>query len=366
MTPNLTELAQSSADDPSPSSGGGDFEEFERFDVSGLPFTKLHPTVAFGGTAQVLRFFPEYDRDAEEYTGQGDAGLIVDDPFIAEPALGEQRVAVRDNAEKPKGDEVKIVNLDDEATKVMPGEVGVEFDSRSFYSELFDDWPGEDEIQTLLEDDDVSGTRAVVKIPGGGSAEEVIRTLDVHGRGGFGVERDQSGDLVLNDNGYPILNDGLIEYHPDWSSNTDDEDVPDPEFGPASTELRPDAEETRVVFLLQRASDVDPDYDGRGYSWTIFAELDEDRRQEIAENRAEVYNESDQTDDERTADDYLTTVETVSGDEFEAVPIQPTDEFERSEAIKRHVGTYTQWHWPDEEELTEAREEAGFDLDDFE
>lgn len=355
MTPSLTELATSSANDPQPSSGGN-FDEYEPYDVSDHPFVKRHPTTAIGGTAVALRYFPDQDEPDRGY-----AGLVVKDPFLGE-AGGRTRVAVRDDDERSKGDDIKIVDLDDKATKAMPGNVGVEFDSRSFYSETFEEWPDNETIQDLLNDDDIIGDEPVLKLTGG-SGRSAIRTLDVHGRGNFGVVKE-NGDPVLNDNGYPILNDSLIETHSDWY-DSDVDDAPRPRFGPAQTELRPDVEETRVLVLLNRQADIMEDYDGDAYWETVFAELDDERRQELAETYAENFNNGTGDDEpDKTADDYLTTVD-IDGEEVEMVKLQPTADFERSEAIKRDQNTWCEWGYPSREELNELREENGFDpLDD--
>lgn len=245
---SITKIGKDAA---SESQSGQSGDDYERFDVSGLSFVKTHPTTAVGGTPVALRYFPG-DPD-EDMLDRGFAGLVLDDPFIVTDDEDLSGSAIFANS-KDKGDDFKVVNLDDSDTEQIEG-AGVDFSGNLYYGDLAEEF-GED--------------RVVLKLTGN-AGRSATCTLDVHGKGGAGVVRDDSGTPELNDNGYPFYNGALIEYAPD----NDEDNYTPPRFA-RDTQLRPDVEGKQVAFMVQRLAEIDEEYDGSSYWSTVTVRDDED------------------------------------------------------------------------------------------
>ena len=276
--------------------GSGDADsEYERMDVSGLTYAKMHPTAAVGGTPVALRYFPG-DPDNEGYD-RGFAGLILDDPFLVEDEGLEGSAIFA--SEDDKGDDYKVVNLDDSETKHLDG-TGVDFDGNVFYG---------DKVDEFQED------RIVLKLTGN-AGRSATCALDVHGKGSAGVKRNDDGSIFLNENGYPEYNGALIEHYPD----NDDDTYVRPRFA-RDTQLRPDVEGKQTAVMIQRLSEIDEDYDGGAYWSTVMSREDED-------------------------------------DEW--AELAPTTEFDPDTALVRET-KWLEWGYPDEDELEEIRAEQNDD-----
>lgn len=325
MTPSITDLgAQAAEESQASSSNDSDESEYERFDTRGLAYAKQHPTTAVMGEAVALRYYPDWDNDEPD---RGYFGLVLDDPSIITDDTGLDATAVFQSTEDA-GDDYKVVNVDDEATKVLDGS-GVDFNGNLFYGEQADGF------------DD---SRIVLKATGS-SGQSVASTLDKKGGLGARVERDEDGQVVLHDGGFPQHNGGLTEYHPDGR------DGARPRTAVHDTELRPDVEGRDVVVMIQRLSDIDADYDGDAYWATVLANVDDDRADELSQQ----YAANSETDA-----DPADFIEEIDGEQFLA--LEPTSEFERSEDLMRAVGTRIQWNRPDLQEMNERRVEEGFDV----
>lgn len=320
--PSITDLGRDSAQESQEnSSSGGDDNEYERYDVSGDAFAKQHPTTAVRGEAAVLRYFPDWSGDQPD---RGYFGLVLDDPTVMTDDEGLDGTTIFQSTED-SGDDYKIVNENDSETNIL--DTGVDFSGNLFYGEATDEF-----------DDD----RIVLKATGS-AGKSVASTLDVKGGVGARVERNDEGEVVLHDGGFPQHNGGLTEYHPDGR------DGERPRTAVHDTELRPDVEGRDVIIMIQRLSEIDPDYDGSAYWSTVLANVSDERQDELTEQYAE--------DSEKEPEDFTTE---IGGDEF--VQLEPTDEFERSEEIMRAAGTRVQWNRPDLEEMNRRRVEEGFDV----
>jgi hypothetical protein len=330
----ITDIGASAAQESQSDNGSDNYNndeyDYERFDLNGCAFGKAHPTTAVRGTAVALRkLFDENDPD------RADVATILDDPEIvtSEETL-EGSVVVQSEEE---GDQFKVVNTDDDQTKVLEG-MGIDFAGNTFYGDVETDFGDMDRLALKR---------------GGGAGRRIARTLDVAGARAAEalIERDEDGtitDMELDDDGFPAHNGGYVEY-----DNTGDE-LPRQSRDP---ELRDDVEGREIVIMIQRLAEIDPDYDGPSYWATVFANLDDERAAEVTGAYAE---ESDGKEPE----DFVTelTISDGSSDSrsVEFVRLKPTDEFEPDEDLLRDTG-YISWRRPDIETLNEAREAEGFD-----
>ena len=319
----ITDVGANAAQSTTDSSTDGDRSEWEPTDVAGMAFAKQHPTTAVMGTAQTLRYFPDWDNDAPD---RGYFGLIIEDPSVYTDDEDLADSAVFQAPDDQSGDDYKIVNLDDEQTKHLEGS-GVDFAGTLFYGE-----------QTSAIDDD----QIVLKVTGS-SGMSVASTLDVKGGTGarsIGSREDEA--VELHGGGFPAHNGGLVEYHPDGRNEGGER----PRVS-RHTDLRPDVEGRDVVVMIQRLAEIDPDYDGPAYWATVFADLDADRQSELAESYA------DGTD--KSPDDFITQI-----DDRAFTQLEPTTDFEPDPDLVEATG-YIQWRRADLDELNEARAEAGLD-----
>lgn len=321
--PSITDLGQTAAQESqqNSSSNGSDDNEYERYDVSGDAFAKQHPTTAVRGEAAVLRYFPDWNSDQPD---RGYFGLVLDNPSVVTDDEGLDGSTIFQSTED-SGDDYKVVNESDDETNIL--DTGVDFSGNLFYGEQTDEF-----------DDD----RVVLKATGS-AGKSVASTLDVRGAEGARVERDEDGEVVLHDGGFPQHNGGLTEYHPEGR------DGERPRTAVHDTELRPDVEGREVVVMIQRLADIQPDYDGSAYWATVLADVEDDRQDELTERYA--------SDSEKSAEDFVTEIDGV-----EFIQLEPTAEFERSEEIMRAAGTRVQWNRPDLEEMNRRRVEEGFDV----
>lgn len=325
----ITDVGADAAHESSTRQSGGsdDYEsEYERFDVTGLAFGKQHPTTAVRGEATVLRYFPDWDNDEPD---RGYFGIVIEDPSVVTDDEALDGTVVFESTEDT-GDDFKVVNTDDGETKVIEGS-GVDFAGNLFYGEQVDDLD----------------TDTLVLKATGSSGRSIASTLDVKGAGNahsVGAFNDE--DIELHDGGFPQHSGHLVEYHPDGRDGERPRIARD-------TELRPDVEGRDIVVMIQRLRDIQEDYDGPAYWATVFADVEDDRQDELAEYYAGRYNSTH--DDEREADDFI---HEVDGEEM--VRLQPTDEFEPDADLLRDTG-YIQWNRVDDDVMNEARVEAGFD-----
>jgi hypothetical protein len=323
----ITDIGAEAAEESQTSSGNdedGEQYDYERFDLNGVSFGKQHPTTAVRGEAVALRsLYDENDPD------RADVAVILDNASIvtSEETL-EGSVVVQSEEE---GDQFKVVNTDDDQTKVLEG-MGIDFAGNTFYGDVEDGFDGMDRIALKR---------------GGGAGRRITKTLDVNGATAAEaeIERDEDGnitDMTLDDDGFPAHNGGYVEY-----DNSGDE-LPRQSRDP---ELREDVEGREVVVMIQRLAEIDPDYDGPSYWATVFANLSEERTTEVTEAYAE--------DSDKSPEDFVTE---LGGTEF--VKLSPTDEYSPSEALLGETG-YIQWNGfdrDDEDEvlaLNEARIEGG-------
>ncbi len=222
-----------------------DMEEYAPYDVEGDAWGRSHPTTAVAGTAVALRKWEPQDGDVY-------GGLVLEDPYVITDDADTEGTTIVESSED-SGDDFKVVNEDDEATELLEN-VGVDFDGSLFKGEPTDDFD--------LDDDQ----NLVLKV-GGSTMRQVLRRLDVSGDQAAGVQTDEDGEYVLSDNGYPIQNEGLIEY------NDDSDEF---EYNIArNPEIRPDVEGEEVAVMIQRKKDVYDDYDGRAYFTTVLVENDD-------------------------------------------------------------------------------------------
>lgn len=386
----ITDLGAESAQESQANSSDGDQYEsdYERYQfLDGDAFGMQHPTTAIRGTVIATRkLYDENDPD------RADIAIMLDDPSLvtSEAALSGGIVVESDD----ESDDFKVVDTSDRATAILgPGgkfdhfaidgdtvqvfestEVLVDADT----GELIEGEPDEEtETETeerVVTDDgdpvvdkefdvsdamgiDFSGNTFYGSIAtdfesdrialkrGGGAGRSITTTLDVKGATSARTVEDDDGNIVLHDGGFPQHNGGLVEYHPDGRDGERPRWARDPE-------LRPDVDGNEVVIMIQRLDEVDPDYNGNAYWATVFANLDDDRMQELAEQYAD-------ESDGKSADDFLTDLD---GDTF--LKLQPTDEFEPMDDLLRDTG-YIAWNRPSTEAVNEARVANGFEEYDF-
>lgn len=331
----ITDIGAEAAQESQEDNDNGEYEsDYERFDLDGVNFGKQHPATAVRGEAVALRKL--YDEDDPD---RADVAVIMSDPSVvtSEEALAETRVVNSDE----EGDQFKIVNLSDEQTAALgpggkiedPSDIeeagdlmGVDFAGNTFYGDVDTEF-------------DTDGQIALKR--GGGAGRSITSVLDVKGGQSARTVEDDDGDPVLHDGGFPQHNGGLVEYHPDGRDGERPRYARDPQ-------IRDDVDGQDIVVMIQRLSNVDPDYEGMAYWATVFANLPDERMQELAEQYA---SESE----DKEAGDFIAELD---GDEF--VRLKPTNEFEPMGDMLRDTG-YIAWNRPDLDTLNEAREAEGFD-----
>lgn len=323
----ITDIGAAAAEESQNSSGDGENGEqydYDRFDFDGCSFGKQHPTTAVRGEVVALRkLYDENDPD------RADVAVILDNPsIVTDDETLEGSVVVQSEEE---GDQFKVVDTDDDQTKVLEG-MGIDFAGNTFYGDVEDDFGYMDRIALKR---------------GGGAGRRISSTLDVAGdrAAEAQIERDENGnitDMTLDDDGFPAHNGGYIEY-----DNSGDE-LPRQSRDP---EIRDDVDWQEVVIMIQRLAEIDPDYDGAAYWATVFANLSEERTTEVTEAYAE--------DSDKEASDFVTELD---GTEF--VRLSPTSEFEPSDDLLGETG-WISWNGIDRSSteevlaLNEARVEGG-------
>lgn len=336
MTPSLADLARDGPEQAAQQSGNGG-TDYERYETSAETiWSKQFPTTAVVGTATHLTFQPDFEQNEEgnwvpDYHPESpEFGVVLEDPDVytdEEDFEGTVIVA----GESETGDDYRFYNEDDDQTEVDDSRVI--FGSNSIFNGEVVDEISEDEL--LLK-------------ATGSSGRSVVSTLDVHGAGtAHSVGAFEGEDVELHDGGFPRHNGSLFEHFPD----NDDDDYTPPRVS-RDPELRPDVEGRKVVVMLHRYSELDPDSDSNAYWATIFAAVDDDRREELSEQYAEQI-------DDAEPEDFVTEL-----DGEPMLKLQPTTEFDPTRGNIIENG-YIEWNRLDPEEINEAREEAGLDPYDF-
>lgn len=326
---SLSDIGKEAASASSDNDGGSgsDVSDYERIDLSNMDFVKPHPgTTAIAGTASTLRYVPPAPDDNGQYddNDRGWAGVVFDNPRVPEDDDYDS-VAVFKST-KEVGDDYKVVNKDHDSVDVYDAGVSV---SSMFESDEIDEFDTDEIILKL-------STSA---------GRSAIRTLDVRGLANADMERDENGDIVLNENGYPETNGGLIETHPD----NDDDNYTQPRYA-RDPQLRPDVEGRDVVIIIQHLAEIDEDYSGNAHWATVLADLEEDRMEELSEQ----YAESDYFD----SDDPESFIHDINGTDM--IRLTPTMDYEPDENLVRGTQFY-EWRWIPEDELETIRDEQGFD-----
>ena len=324
---SLSEISQEAVDatpDEDDDGGSGtDIPDYERADITDTAFVKPHPGMtAIGGTVTGLRYFapaPEEDRKFDD-NDRGWAGVILEDPFI--PSDAENVSIFKSTTET--GDDYKVVNVEDESVDVYDAGVSVGSMFESDQVEEFDD----DKI--ILKTSTSAG-------------RSIIRTLDVRGLANARMDRDDDGQVILNDAGYPEMNNALIETHPD----NDDDNYTQPRYA-RHPQLRPDVEGEEITIILEHLSDVQEDYDGNAHWATVMASLDDDSTEELSNQYAD-----DPYLDPEEASDFINEV-----DGTEMLRLAPTMDFAPDTNLLRAT-QYLEWHWLPEDELEALQEEQG-------
>lgn len=323
---SLTEIGREAADATSESGGGTTNEDYERIDVSGMDFIKMHPgPTAIKGVAKGLRYLPPAPDENSEYddNDRGSAGLVLGAPTIPDDDDIDD-VGVFKASDGQTGDDFKVVNVEDDSIDTY--EVGISVGTM-FESEEVDDFGIDEGILTL-------STSA---------GRSAVRTLDVRGLANADVLRNDDGEPDIQDNGYPTTNDALIETHPD----NDNDSYTQPRYA-RDPQIRPDVEGEEIIILLQRLSEVDEDYDGNSHWVTVLANLDDDRQQELAEEYAEDgYYEPEEPE---------AFIREFNGTEY--LRLAPTMEFEPDDALLQST-QWMEWRWPSEERTEELAEKQG-------
>jgi len=138
--------------------------------------------------------------------------------------------------------------------------------------------------------------------------------------------------MTLGEDGFPKHNGGYIEY------DNEGDQMPRQARDP---ELRPDVEGREIVVMIQRLAEIDPDYNGNSYWATVFANLEDERAEEITEQYAE-------NSDGKEPSDFTTD---LGGTEF--VRLSPTPEFEPSADLLEDTG-WIQWNTFDRDSAEEV------------
>lgn len=322
---SLTDIGREAAE-ASSNNGGSEETEYERYDLSETEFTKMHPGLtAIAGTVEALRYVGPAPNDDGTYNDEdrGWAGVVLTDMHVPEDEATES-VSIFQSSQR-KGDDYKVVNTEHDSIDVYEAGVSV---GQMFESDEVDGFDTDDNILKL-------GTSA---------GRSVIRTLDVAGLANADLVRDDDGTPELTDNGYPIMNDALIETHPD----NDDDNYTQPRYH-RDPQLRPDLEGREIVIILQHLEEVDPDYSGRSHWATALANLEADRQAELAQEYADdPYYDGDEPED---------FLQEFNGTEY--LRIAPTMEFSPDDDLVRET-RWTEWNYPDDSELEQIRDEAGY------
>jgi hypothetical protein len=324
---SLSDIGREAAEASSQNGGDGTMEtSYERYDLSGTDFTKMHPGLtAIAGTATTLRYVGPSPNDDGSYNedDRGWAGVVLEDMRIPEDESTEPVTIFESTS--PSGDDYKVVNADHDSVDTYEAGVSV---GKMFESDETDTFSGDDNILKL-------GTNA---------GRSVIRALDVSGLSQLDLVRDEDGTPELTDNGYPIMNDGLIEDHPD----NDEDNYTQPRYR-RDPQIRPDVEGQEVVIILQHLEAVDPDYSGRSHWATALANLEDDRQAELAQEYADdPYYEGD------SPDDFL---QEFNGTEY--LRLAPTTDFSPDEDLVRETG-WVEWSYPSDDEIEAIRDERGY------
>lgn len=327
---SITDIGSAAAESTSGRSEAVDPEDYERMDVSDANFVKAHPgPTAVGGTAVGLRYLPG-DPEQEGYD-RGDVGLVIDDPFlVGDDTLSDVAVFEGNPTES---DQYKILNVADKATQVLDGS-GVMFDKNTYLSVEV----SEDELPDQM----------ILKLSGN-AGRSAAQCLDVNGTGCADVVRNDDGLPALNENtGFPEHNGKLVEY---LDAEDDDDYIP-PIFS-ADAQLRDDVIGEEVTVMFQRLEEVKEGYEGPAYWTTVFADVEDERAQDLAGQYAR-----GDSDDRENPDDFFGE---VNGSEM--LELSPTDEFERDQLTMRATaflrGTDEGGHWPTDDEMDTLREEQG-------
>jgi hypothetical protein len=343
---DITDIGADAAQESEQTSNNDGYEStYERYDLDGVQFGKQHPASAIRGTAVGLRqMYDENDPD------RADVSVMLTEPSIVTSANGLDQTRVVTSEEE--SDDFKVVNLADEQTAALgpggkiddPADIddesdlmGIDFAGNTFYGD----------VGTTFDTDE--GQEIALK-RGGGAGRSITSVLDVNGGQAATTVEDDNGDPVLHDGGFPQHNGGLIEYHPDGRDGERPRYARDPQ-------LRDDVEGQDVVIMIQRLSEVDPDYDGTAYWATVFADLSDAEPQDSTfdSRSAELAEQYASESEDKAAEDFLADLD---GDTF--VRLKPTTAFEPDDDLLRESG-YISWQRPGLDELNEAREAEGFD-----
>jgi len=156
----ITDIGAEAAEESQTSTedDGDEQYDYERFDLNGVSFGKQHPTTAVRGEAVALRrLYDENDPDRPDVAVILDnAGIVTSEDTLAGSVVVQS---------EEEGDQFKVVNTDDDQTKVLEG-MGIDFAGNTFYGDVEDDF-GE-------------MSRIALK-RGGGAGRRIARTLDVNG-----------------------------------------------------------------------------------------------------------------------------------------------------------------------------------------
>lgn len=335
---SLADLARSSPEQASQRSAGGD-TDYERYETnSDTVWTKQFPTTAVVGTATHLTFQPDFEQNDEGnwvpdyHPTSPEFGVVLEDPSVyTEEDDFEGTVIVAGESET--GDDYRFYNADDSQTEVDEDGGRVIFGSNSIFN---------GEVVTEVTEGEI-----LLKATGS-SGRSVASTLDVKGSGtAHSVGSFNDEEIELHDGGFPRHSGHLFERHPD----NDGDNYTHPRVS-RDPELRPDVEGRTVVVMLHRTSELIEDSDSDAYWATVFAAVDDDRREELAEKYA------DEIDDAEPED----FVAEVGGEKM--VKLQPTDEFNPGRGNLIQNGRI-EWRRVDTSAINEARVEAGLDEYDF-
>lgn len=311
--PGITDLGAQAAE----GSQENDTQEYDLFDLETVDgYGRQHPASAIRGDTVALVSLPTQDGPSD----RGGLAVILDNPELVVDDGLEDSVVVHDDTES--GDDWKVVNLADDSTRGIgptgpdadltvddaDDMTGVDFDGRAFYGNVSQSFPEEMD-------------RVAVK-RSGGAGRSIVQTLDVKGdtpaSEALTWDDDGNMDVVeVDDGGFPAHNGGFIEYDPQENG-----EIPRQARDP---QLRPDVDGESTILMIQRLADVDPDYTGRAYWATVFANPDEARRDELAERYAE--------EDGSEPESYVADLD---GDTF--LRIEPTSEFEPDPALLEETG----------------------------
>lgn len=337
----ITDLGAKAAQNTDASTDtGSDGEEYERFDVSAVAWGKSHPTTAVRGEAVALRKL--YDEDDPD---RSDVAVILENPSLvtSEEGLETSRVVMND---EETGDEFKAVNLADTQTGAL-GRNGKVSDPDAIADAdtlMATDFAGNTFYGDVRSEFDCDADQIALK-RGGGAGRSITRVLDVNGATPADSVTDEEGRPVLHEGGFPEHNGGLVEYHPDGRDGKRPRYARDPQ-------LRDDVMGQDVIIMIQRLSEVDPDYDGSAYWSTVFATMEPDRMDELAQRYAQNADDADTEPSE-----FMTELD---GDTF--IKLQATSDFDPTEPCLVETGYIAfDENRPSIDTLNEVRVANGFD-----